>query len=255
MNNRIKRSNDAYAWADKMDKCYPQEIADCIDNTKIYQGSIDVDSKESFYETRIIRLVDKDSVSALFDEKSNSGKIAVLNFASYKNPGGGFLKGSMAQEEALCHESYLFNILEAFDNSFYEYNRTHSQHRGLYENRMLYSPEVRFIHYGKTRLADVITCAAPNYSVGLKYGNVSEKENHQALESRIRFICDAAEVNHVDTLILGAYGCGVFKQNPREVASIFKECLRERYHFKKVIFAVPDEESNNYKQMRTEISN
>lgn len=101
--------------------------------------------------------------------------------------------------------------------------------------------------------ADVLTCAAPNYSAASKYGSVSADENLTALLERIRFVLDVAEDNHVDTLILGAFGCGVFGQDAAVVACGFKRWLEQRdYRFKDVCFAVPDTE--NYKKFRLMIS-
>lgn len=67
-------------------------------------------------------LTDMDSVSCLFN-LSDNGRTAILNYASYKSPGGFFLEGSPAQEEALCHESNLYPILLAFDGTYYAWNR------------------------------------------------------------------------------------------------------------------------------------
>lgn len=250
LNRKIIREKQAKEWTEKMQQDYAEEIQQCIRNTIVYDGNIDVEREDETSGKKDTVLFATDTVSALFDIDDSCGKTAVLNFASYKHPGGGFIRGSMAQEEALCHESFLYNVLNEFDTTFYEYNRMHSQHKGLYSDRMLYTPDVRFFHNGKTKTADVITCAAPNRSVGQKYGNVSEEENRNALSKRITFIFDAAEASHVDTLILGAYGCGVFRQNPKEVACAFRILSRGKYHFKNLIFAVPDETSDNYTQMK-----
>lgn len=173
--------------------------------------------------------------------KYMNGHTAVLNFASYKEPGGKFIEGSMAQEEALCHSSFLYNVL-AQCQGYYQWNNEH-KNRGLYKNRALYSPNVRFFHGENTYVADVITCAAPNLSTARKYCDVSPQENTAALNSRIQFLLDIAEREKVDTLILGAWGCGVFGQDPEEVAQIFKNNLPER-NIKKVIFAIPAGNNN-----------
>ena len=67
---------------------------------------------------------------------------------------------------------------------------------------------------------------------------------------------DVAEDNHVDTLILGAFGCGVFGQDAAVVACGFKRWLEQRdYRFKDVCFAVPDTgKDTNYKKFRLMIS-
>lgn len=87
-------------------------------------------------------------------------------------------------------------------------------------------------------MCDVITCAAPNYTAAKKYCNVSREENRNALLSRIAFVRDIAEENGVETLILGAFGCGVFGQDPYEVAKIFFETLYQS-SVKKVVYAIP----------------
>lgn len=185
----------------------------------------------------IVQLVPRDSVSCLFNE-TMEGKVAILNFASFRKPGGGYLNGMSAQEECLCHESNLYPILCAFDDNYYDWNRKHFN-LGLYMNRALYTPDVVF-EFGEAMLADVITCAAPNFdSAHYRYG-VSEAENEMAFKDRIKFMLKIAEDNHVDTLILGAWGCGVFGQNPYSTCEwINQELIYGGYGFTKVYYAIP----------------
>ena len=174
----------------------------------------------------------------------------MLNFASYKNPGGMFINGSKAQEECLCHASYLYNVLSQFTDKFYKWNNE-NKNRALYFNRALYSPGILFFDGVEDFYCDVITCAAPNKSAAQQYGKVSVQENTDVLKSRIKFVLDIAADNQVDTLILGAFGCGVFGQDAEEVAGIFKEYLSNSYGcFNKVVFAVPDDYTNNLSAFR-----
>ena len=188
-----------------------------------------------------------DSVSAVINHaKECKKRMAVLNFASYKNPGGAFINGSKAQEECLCHESCLYNVLVEFVPTFYDWNNK-NKNKALYLNRGLYSPKVVFCKDGKSVLCDVITCASPNKSAAKRYQKVTDSENTKVLKSRIKFVLDIAKENDVELLILGAYGCGVFGQDATEVAEIFKEYLETTHNcFEKVIFAIPNGRDKNY---------
>ncbi len=236
-----------YVWSNKQ-----KNTAKAIEHTNIvankYKNEIDAvcnyiygPNKNHSYlftknEDMTIEVINTDSVSALF--KYNEGKTAVLNFASYRHPGGMFIQGSQAQEECLCHESILYNVLKQ-QQSYYDWNEQH-KNKSLYLNRAIYSENILFLRDGmKPIKADVITCACPNKRAAQKYANVSNEENSKALKERINFLLDIAAEQGVETLILGAFGCGVFGQNPYEVAAIFKEYLEEYKCFKKVIFAVP----------------
>lgn len=186
-----------------------------------------------------ISITEIDSVSAIlqYGRDYNAGNVAILNFADYKNPGGGFIRGSIAQEECLCHESFLYNVLKKFPE-YYEHN-IKNMNKSLYTNRALYSKDVIFERDKMFCKCDVITCAAPNYKSAFDMYNISNEENTKFLRRRIKFVLDIAEHNKVDTLILGAYGAGVFGQSVEEVAHIFKEYLNEnRYCFRKIIFAI-----------------
>lgn len=213
----------------EMSKKYKSEIALSIENTKFYDRQPVLETSGDLPK---IEVVDLDSVSAI--HKYSSENMAVLNFASYKFPGGGFMRGSSAQEEALCQHSYLYNVISEFDSTIYEWNRN-NLNKGMYLNRGLYSPDIMFDD--KTKCS-VITVPAPNKSVMLKYGNFTEEENAKALINRVKLVVDIAEENNVKTLILGAFGCGVFKQDPVDVATFFKKALRGS-SFDKVVFAIP----------------
>lgn len=244
-----QRAKKAQTWTQKMAKQYPAAIKRSVAETITYSENHcfhDYGARKGME----IFIEDMDSVSAIkrearIIETENTGqRLAVLNFSSYKHPGGMFLKGSKAQEECLCHESFLYNVLRD-KPEFYMWNNEH-KNKALYLNRALYTPLVVFGGIENGKLCDVITCAAPNKSAAQKYQNVTDKENSKFLTERIKFVLDVARENKVDVLILGAYGCGVFGQNPREVASIFKHYLDTTYKcFDKVIFAIPDGRNRN----------
>lgn len=251
-NDKEKRAEQARKHTKEMQNEYSGKIKESIRDTIYYFPEFKSKKNTENKDTEVI-IDDIDSVSAIlkYQKVTINGRLAVLNFSSYKNPGGMFINGSKAQEECLCHESFLYNVLSQ-KNDFYEWNNQH-KNKALYLNRALYSPNILFIRKHEDYLGiktmkfcDVITCAAPNKSAAQKYQSVSDEENTEVLKSRIKFVLDIAKDNNVDTLILGAYGCGVFGQNPTEVASIFKEYLETTYKcFEKVIFAIPNGRDGN----------
>ena len=168
---------------------YLDKIKNSVDFSKIYTNNSEFDQNKQKTENTINQIIERlDSVLAV-KKYSKFGKVAVLNFASFKHPGGGFINGSMAQEEALCHESTLYNVIadDTFSR-FYNYNN-HHLNRGMYHNRAIYSPNIAFTGENDeiVAYADVITCACPNYSYYIKM-KVSPSENLLTLKSRIGFV-------------------------------------------------------------------
>ena len=243
--NKEERAKKANLHTEEMEKKFKKEIRNCITLTKTYNTNTQMNVNN--VKSMNIKVIDFDSVSAIFEEYADNQKMAILNFASYKNPGGMFIKGSNAQEECLCHESFLYNVLKE-KQTYYDWNIQH-KNKALYLNRALYSPNVSFIRNNKIVMCDVITCAAPNKTAAQKYCHVSDNDNTEILEKRIDFILKIASDNKVDTLILGAFGCGVFGQNALEVANIFKKYL-QKYYFKNVVFAIPRGKDKNFEAFK-----
>jgi uncharacterized protein (TIGR02452 family) len=227
---------------------YGAAINHCIDSTKIYTGPLDGQHCEPTNAYVNMEVVKTDAVSALMECANQRGRTALLNFASYKCPGGGFIVGSRAQKEELCHESFLYNVLKEFDDSYYDRNRKDMNH-GLYRDRALYSHDVFFIRDGNVKKCDVITCAAPNFSAAEKFA--TRDENNMHLRDRVRFVLEIAKKENVDTFIVGAWGCGVFKQDPRVVAKFFEEECQKVFIDSKIhlIFAVIPPRSNQTDNM------
>lgn len=221
----------AHEWLEYVTDEYQPEIYSAIRNSTIY--SPDFHAKVPTAPTRRIQLMDTDSVSALFaiDEDAT-----VLNFASYKYPGGAFLDGSTAQEEALCHKSTLFPILDSFDGSYYAQNRA-NLNRSLYTNRAIFTPGVVFeMDTDVLKEASVLTCASPNWLTAQKYCQVSKSENNRVARERLKWMNEILAYNEVDTLIAGAWGCGVFRQDPEFMA---KAMIEELTYPKTLVFAIP----------------
>ena len=169
-----------------------------------------------------------------------NARVALLNFASAKQPGGGFLSGTSAQEEDLCRCSALYPCLLT-QLEFYEQNRALG---GLYTDHIIYSPDVPFFRDDGLRLIDtpftasVITAPAPNCK---EIPSDARDVIQDVLRRRARMILGVAADRGHKTLILGAWGCGAFKNDPHMVANVFADLLlSSEYGFELVIFAILD---------------
>lgn len=240
-------SKKAKAHAKNMEEVYAQDISTCVSESETFDENVAwLSGPKHHTEIQLVEMTSVEAVKAFTPKHTPEYRTCVLNFASHKHPGGKFLDGSSAQEESLCHDSILYNVLSRME-TYYTVNRQYLN-RSLYSNRAVYSPRVLFPIDGSEWRADVLTCAAPNKTAAQKYSKVSDDENSRLLRNRIDFVLGIAARNKPDVLILGAYGCGVFGQDPTEVASIFKSFLDNKYfgEFKKVVFAIPDKSGNNY---------
>ncbi len=176
------------------------------------------------------------------------GRVAVLNFANPENPGGGVQNGAMAQEECLCRSSNLYPCLcdKSVFNEFYLYHR--NLRSFFYSDRLIYTKGVtvfkddsdvpQLMPENEWFQVDVITCSAP-YIARRKYTNQAALK--ELFKSRIKNIFEAAVDNGAEVLVLGAFGCGAFKNPPEIVAKAFHEVIEENaYHtkFKRIVFAI-----------------
>ena len=189
-----------------------------------------------------VTVVDQDAVAAILERgrgRAQYTDLAVLDFASFTSPGGGYDRGAWAQEEALCAESFLFNVLNR-NKGWYAENRRRNMNCNLYRNRGLVVPRVRFARDRVHAYADVIVVAAPNAKFAKSEYGVSDEALEAAMRDRIRFALRIAESLGHGRVILGAFGCGAFGWDAAVVAPMFLEELSSgAYDLQEVVFAIP----------------
>ena len=233
----------------------------------ILEGDALADQKKDVYEEPAKVIVSK---KRTFEAASGykGQHVAVHNFASASNPGGGVVNGASAQEECLCRCSGLYFSLNtpAMWDGFYEPHR--EAHDPIHNDDIIYTPGVTVF---KTDTAmpklmpesdwydvDVITCAAPNLRSqpsnrynsgdGNKQTVMNDKDLLVLHERRLHRILEVALSEGCDTIILGAFGCGAFQNNPEVVALANRNVIKDYLHaFKNIEFAVycsPRDEQN-----------
>ena len=215
-------------------------------NTRLYTEKVLENLKNTERDTGIREGHISVTNSRTLKSAKNYNKTAVLNFASATNPGGGVLRGSNTQEECICRCSTLYPCIS--DKKFYEdyYGYHKKKHDTMYTDRILYTKDVIvfkddinepvLLPEKNWYSVDVITCAAPNLR---EVKNINQNNLLKIFKNRIEGILLTAIENEAENLILGAFGCGAFKNPPYLVARAFKEEL-EKYknHFENTIFAV-----------------
>lgn len=215
-----------------------------------YIGSID---------TKIM-VTPNDTVAEIFAVPKDKD-IAVLNFGSYKNPGGQYLLGSVAQEEFLCHHSNLYEVLCGHQAVWYEPHQK-TLNRGMYTGDAIWSERITFFNYTdpaqvaagadseiEHRQVGVLTMAAPNRKVAIEYQNVDVDQYNQVLFDRLyRVLQNMYTCNPKGVIILGAFGCGVFRNDPVLIARYFKNIIDNYFInvFDEIRFAVPIDNTNHY---------
>jgi uncharacterized protein (TIGR02452 family) len=177
-------------------------------------------------------------------EREGVSRVAALNFASARNPGGGFLGGAKAQEEDLARCSSLYKC-QLTQPGYYQANRATVSM--LYTDHLIYSPEVPFFRDERLELlatpftVSIITCPAPNAGEAHRRGEGPHVRT--TLERRARHVLRVAAHHRHHALVLGAWGCGVFRNDPCEVADVFARLLTTPplcRAFARVVFAIYD---------------
>ena len=184
------------------------------------------------------------TVDAILRLHAQKKEAAVLNFASAKNPGGGFINGANAQEESLAVSGGLYRTLTVHE----EYYRKNREYKSMmYTNYAIYSPNVVFFRGEHFKLmeepvtASVLTIPAVNMGQVLLKGE-DEKEAKRVMRERMKLVLSIFADQSCRHLVLGAYGCGVFRNDPIDIARWWKELLEEFFGgcFETIVFAVLD---------------
>ena len=209
-----------------------------------------------------------DCAYRLIEENGDNINIAMLNFSSARNPGGGWNTGANAQEESIARASTLIPTLTKYQNEFYDYHRNKKKTM-LYSHALIYSPDIVIMKHGNGVHIDkgagyykcnVITSPAVNAGCYVnraketdylmkKYGGNGNKQEmawnvvEYVMRERIKRVFELGMKYDNKYLILGAWGCGVFKNDPNMIGRIFAELIRDRYYncFGKIVFAILDD--------------
>jgi uncharacterized protein (TIGR02452 family) len=190
-----------------------------------------------FPETRL-QVSNETTLGAAFRLVEGGLRPLALNFANGVQPGGGFLGGARAQEEVLCRSSALYQTL--VEDPMYDAHR--QRPRPDSTDWAIYSPDVPVFrkddgtaleHYW---LLSFLTCAAP-YAPA-----IGQPEAGDLLQRRIYRILAIAQSYGYAALVLGAWGCGAFANDPHRTAVDFRQALENDFRgaFSDIVFAITD---------------
>lgn len=204
----------------------------------------------------IVKVVNKSTFEAARNcSENDKNDVCVLNFASATQPGGGVKNGRGAQEETLSRMSSLYFSLVA-DRSMYDYHK--KQNDPFYSDYMIFSPNVVVFRDDDYNLIPfyhvaVISAAAVNcQEVKQLYGSSQKIEDkiYETMKNRCRKILLLCLEKGYHSIVLGAFGCGVFKNKPEDVSEIFRELIIDEgigLEFDEIVFAIKSpQNSQNY---------
>lgn len=246
-----------------------------LDATKVYREAFSVEGVPSVTDSTNKYLKDVGSVEAGKELLDRGFNPAVLNFADAYQACGMYNIGSNAQEESLCRVSTLSQTLYQYYNKLWS-NKVEVVLRpqpaypmdinfgGIYSKVTVFrdGPSSGFAFREEPFDIGIISVAAlnlchprPGKKTITNHEYATEDKNNPLTEdgklvmlNKIRTIYRIALDNEHDSLVLGAWGCGVFKHNPEQIAEMFLKILEEpefKNKFKEVCFAVLGESNYN----------
>ena len=221
-----------------------RDVDRAVDATAEYPPDLELPPMADAGRVTSIDVTAESTLAAARRTLSEHGQVAALNFASAKRPGGGFRSGARAQEESIARVSALYACLEG--RRFYDHHRKLADF--AYSDWVVYSPDVPVLceedgaPLASPWACSLLTCAAPNAREMTRHGRLAS-EAIRLLEARIERVLTIAAMNGHTHLVLGAWGCGVFRNKPSDVAQAFKRVLQgpARGVFEGVTFAILDD--------------
>ena len=260
MTNRAGRKNIAEDTLKILEDGYfkqangeTQSIAElqkyAVENTKVYspeesnQLILDRTSSPVSTPTKIsvVHGTTLDITRKLIAEGNND--VLCLNFASAKNPGGGFLGGSQAQEESIARSTGLYPCqMKAW--TYYEINRNSTS--CFYRDYIIHSPKVPILKNEEGEICPEIMTTGIITAPAVNAGVVKRKEPNRVgevkdvMKRRIAKVLAIALFNNHKSIVLGAWGCGVFQNDPVEIAQYFNEIIEADFkdEFREIVFAI-----------------
>ncbi len=258
-------------FRDSMDQCgnndkLKKSIEETRENQKvILEGDalqFDATLYARYEEEATVRISSFRTMEAARQYAALGRKVCVLNFANWFQPGGGVEEGANAQEECLCRISTLYPCITIQDcwNNFYKPHRQIGN--PMANNDLIYSPGVTVFKTDTTSpemmdekdwfKVDVITAAAPDLR-GCPHEIRTSEDFYKNMSithyKRGARIMDTAISCNADTIVIGAFGCGAFRNDPELVAKTYKALLPDYMHaFRTIEFAIycGDAERLNY---------
>ena len=238
----------------------------CIEGTRLHleKETLHLTKPKDSHETEILLTNETTLACArrLALEQDSTLHLGALNFASAHCAGGGWQNGSLAQEESLAFCSGLYTSLQTNQaRPYYEKHNSQSKKklsRGSvknYSSNMIFSPHVpvfrRDCDYElleELYLCSFITSCAVNLRDAGDVAQSEKEKSKQIMKARALRVLQVAAYHGIDVLILGAWGCGVFKNEPTDVADAFRAALTKmKGRFRAVFFAVPGgKDDENY---------
>lgn len=231
-----------------------------IRNTAFYDHEIPLIATANSGKQAIVEVKDIDCLYAGVELKEQEYNPAVLNMASRRNPGGGVVTGAGAQEETLFRRTNLFRSLYQFAPYAEQYGVRHSHHQypldrdfgGIYTPDAIYFRESEQKGYAlleRPICLSFITVAGMNRPDLTADGMIAD-HHVGPIKNKIRTIFRIGLVHGHDSLVLGALGCGAFRNPPRRVARLFHEVMDEpefKNRYRLIVFAILDDRNAHQK--------
>ena len=258
--NTVEIVNQGYYVAESGEEYVFPDGLDMMRDTVFYECEIHMDNLPQTVEQTIVEVKNIDCLYAGVQLKEQGYNPAVLNMASRRNPGGGVATGAGAQEETLFRRTNLFRSLYQFAPYAEQYGIKPSHHQypldrnfgGVYTPDAIYFRESEQKGYAlleKPVSLSFITVAGMNRP-DLTTGGMIANHHVEPIKNKIRTIFRIGLVHGHDSLVLGALGCGAFRNPPRHVARLFHEVMDEpefKDKFRRIIFAILDDHNAHQK--------
>ncbi|MET0422427.1 MAG: TIGR02452 family protein [Actinoplanes sp.] len=217
-----------------------EQVSRAVSGTRLYLPDDELAAPGKVNNSPRIEVTGETTLEAAY---RLGGDVTALNFASARKAGGGFLNGAVAQEESLARSSALYPCLRAAGD-FYAYHRAHTD--PMYTDRVIYSPAVPVFRNDRGELlpaaypVSFLTAAAPNRSAMTGTRPELLATLPEVLTRRATRILAVAAAHGHRRLVLGAWGCGVFGNDPATVADAFATALSAGPWFDEIVFAILD---------------